>query len=95
MKIKTEIFEDGSIACETETATRHYRSRYRGYSLREARRKFTARVIKAEQEELDRVRLEAIAMCLQCKVPMSKCKGTCKFKPKDGRKLPRGKGAII
>lgn len=95
MKIRTEILSDGSIACEADCETRHYRSRYRGYTLKEAKKRFTRRVLKAEQEELDRVRLEAILMCLNCEKPASKCKGKCKYKPKNGKKLPRGKGVVV
>lgn len=95
MKIKTFIKEDGAVICETDIENRHYRSRYRGYTLNEAKSKFTRRVLKAEQEELDKVRLEAILMCLNCQQDVSECKGKCVYKPKDGKKLPRGKGGII
>ena len=95
MKVNTEVLESGIVVCEADCGTRHYRSRYRGYTLKEAKKKFTARVIKAEQEELDRVRLEAILMCLNCKASAKECKGTCKYKPKNGKKLPRGKGEAI
>ena len=94
MKVKTEILEDG-IVCETDCGTRHYRSKYQGYSLKEAKKKFTARVLKAEQEELDKVRHEALLMCLNCTLPYKQCKGKCVYKPTNGRKLPRGKGVII
>ena len=94
MKVRTEVLEDGSIACEADCGTRHYRSRYRGHTLKEAKKKFTARVLKAAQEELDRVRLEALLMCLNCSLPANECKGKCRYKPKNG-KLPRGKGATV
>lgn len=94
MKVKMKIMEDGSIVCETAFGDRHYRSRYRGYNLLEAKRRFTKRVIKAEQEELDRVRMEAILMCLHCTLPTSKCKGKCRYEPKNKKKLFRGKGVI-
>ena len=67
MKVKTEIYKDGSIVCETETANRYYRSRYRGYSLKEAEVAFEKRVLAAEQEELDRARLLALAQYLKVK----------------------------
>ena len=96
MKITTEIMGDGSIVCETQCDTRHYRSRYRGYTLREAKSKFTKRVVNAEQEELDRVRREAIYMCLHCKKSAKDCKGKCIYRPKSGRKMPRSKtGEVI
>lgn len=47
MKIVTEVLADG-IVCETAIEHRHYRSKYRGYTLAQAKRKFTARVLKAE-----------------------------------------------
>lgn len=95
MKIRTEILADGRIACETECGTRHYRSVYRGYLLKDAKRKFANRVAKAEQEELDRVRLEAILMCLNCGKSAKDCKGKCTYKPKNRKKLPRSKGEAI
>lgn len=95
MKVKTEVMADGTIVCEVETENRHYRSRYRGYTLKEAKKRFTDRVIKTEQEELDRVRLEAILMCLNCEKSAKDCKGKCRYKPRNGKKLPRGKGAIV
>lgn len=95
MEIKTTVLEDGTIACEADCGTRHYRSRYRGYTMKEAKKKFTNRVIKAEQEELDRRRLEAILMCLNCEKSKKDCKGACRYKPKNRNKLPRGKGEII
>lgn len=95
MKITTSILPDGRIACETVTPRGHYRSVYRGYTLKDAKKKFTNRVIKAEQEELDRVRLEAILMCLNCEKSAQDCKGKCRYKPKNGKKLPRGKGEVI
>lgn len=94
MKVRVEIMEDGTIACEADCGTRHYRSRYRGYTLKEAKRKFTDRVNKAEQEELDRVRLEAILMCLNCEKAAKDCKGKCRYKPKNGKKILRGKGIV-
>lgn len=95
MKIITNILDDGRISCETVTPRGHYKSIYRGYSIIDAKRKFRDRVIKAEQEELDRVRLEAILMCLNCEKSATDCKGKCRYKPKNGNKLPRGKGEII
>lgn len=95
MKIRTEIQEDG-IVCEADFGTRHYRSKYRGdYTLKEAKKRFAARVLKAEQEELDRVRLEGLLMCLNCQLPANKCKGTCKYKPKGRKRIPRGKRVSI
>ncbi len=95
MKIITEVLESGIVVCEAYCGARRYRSRYRGYTLKEAKKKFTARVIKAEQEELDRIRLEAILMCLNCEKSAKDCKGKCRYKPKNGRKLPGGKGEAI
>ena len=66
MKITTTVLDDG-IVCETEIETRHYRSKYKGYTKREAEKKFTARVLKAEQEELDKARLLALADYLKIK----------------------------
>ncbi len=96
MKVKVEIMGDGSVACEADSdcGTRHYRSRYRGLTPKEAKKKFTERVLKSEQEELDRVRLEALLTCLNCPLPAEECKGKCKYKPKNG-KMPRGKGATV
>ena len=91
MKIRTEILEDGAVVCEADLGTRHYRSRYRGYPLKEAKKKFAARVFKAEQEETDRIKLEKLLMCLNCQLPVEKCKGKCKYTPKN-RRMPRGKG---
>lgn len=95
MKITTGILADGRISCETVTLRGHYKSVYRGYTLKEAKKKFTDRVIKAEQEELDRIRLEAILMCLNCEKSAKDCKGKCRYKPKNERKLPRrNKGEV-
>lgn len=66
MKVKTTILNDG-IVCETEIGTRHYRSKYKGYTLKEAKQKFISRVLKAEQEELDKARLLALAGYLKIK----------------------------
>ena len=67
MKIKTEIYPDGSIVCETDCDTRHYRSRYNGYTLKQAKAAFKERVLSAEQEALDRTRLLALAQYLKVK----------------------------
>lgn len=91
MKIRTEIHEDG-IVCEADLGTRHYRSKYRGdYTLKEAKKRFVARVLKAEQEETDRIKLEALLMCLNCQLPANKCKGACRYRLKGRRQIPRGK----
>lgn len=95
MKIKTEVLDDGAVICEADCNTRHYRSRYRGYTEAEAKKRFTRRVLKAEQEALDKVRMEALLMCLNCSLPEKQCKGRCVYKPKNGRSLPRGKGVNI
>lgn len=68
MKIETTVLED-SIICETDCDTRHYRSRYRGYTRAEAEKRFRKRVIDNEQAQLDKVRLEAILMCFNCEKP--------------------------
>lgn len=92
MKIQSTFTDDGRIICETSTQRGRYKSIYSGYSIVEAKRKFKDRVIKAEQEALDKVRLEAILMCLNCEKSAKDCKGKCRYKSRNGKKAPRGKG---
>lgn len=67
MMVITRILYDGSVVCETTCGTRHYRSRYSGYTKEQAENAFIKRVINEEQEELDKARLLALAEYLNDK----------------------------
>ena len=90
MTISTETTINGDIRCVTEIDGRRYRCKYHDCKLREARKRFRQRVEAAESKLMEAQRQKLIDVCLNCQIPVAKCKGTCKIKQEI--KIKRGKG---
>lgn len=90
MTISTEITANGAIKCITEIDGRRYRSKYHGCNKAEAQKRFRQRVEAAETKLMEASRQELIDVCLNCQIPVEKCKGNCKIK--QTIKIKRGKG---
>lgn len=90
MIISTEITASGAIRCMTEIDGRKYRSKFHGCNKAEAQRRFRHRVEAAETKLMEASRQELIDICLNCQIPVEKCKGNCKIK--QTIKIKRGKG---
>jgi len=90
MTISTKTTANGIITCITEIDGRRYRSKYHGCNLVEARKRFRQCVETAESRLMEAKRQEIIDVCLNCQIPVSKCKGNCKIKQEI--KIKRGKG---
>ena len=80
MTISTQILDGGVIRCFTEIDGRKYSHKFYCGNLVEAKKLFRQRVKKAELRFASNLSKEIINTCLNCTVPVAKCKGDCKIK---------------
>lgn len=92
MTISVKTFSSGEIRCETEIDGRPYKKSFLGCGVKEARKRFRAKVVAAESKLMDEKRQEIIDACLNCTIPVEQCKGNCKIK--QTIKIKRGKGIL-
>lgn len=82
MTISTHILDGGVIRCYTEIDGRKYSRKFYCSNVISAKKLFRSRVKKAELRFASNLSKEIINTCLNCTVPVAKCKGDCKIKQK-------------